>query len=287
MSFFEDIGRNNAQLSHLRTALAQLPHSIPLGNSKYNFEHYAPDPERVELYGSTEAALNNVLEVTFAPRGRKDESAPCPFEFQERGPGLVAVVDVPSSTNTENAKGDSEALDIDAGDYEDSPEPVAQGPGGRPIDTKLISLAIRCYKKDDPFKTHMFRCAGTNTGCTLKTNSHSTLFDVDLDSNGQKRKHDNSESQAEANPEPQDSDSDSEDNWLEESEDPEIERDPMYRSCDTRVLVGSEDAHLDAPRLLDLLSEKPVEGASRTPQLQDSTVPTPPGGPVQWAFALP
>ncbi|KAG1826150.1 uncharacterized protein BJ212DRAFT_1318326 [Suillus subaureus] len=41
MSFFEDIGRNNAQLSHLRTALAQLPHSIPLGNSKYNFEHYA------------------------------------------------------------------------------------------------------------------------------------------------------------------------------------------------------------------------------------------------------
>ncbi|KAG1792383.1 hypothetical protein EV424DRAFT_1286026, partial [Suillus variegatus] len=56
------------QLSHLRKALAQLPHSIPLGNSKYNFEHYAPDPERVELYGSTEAALNNVLEVTFAPR---------------------------------------------------------------------------------------------------------------------------------------------------------------------------------------------------------------------------
>ncbi|KAG0697715.1 hypothetical protein DFH29DRAFT_763150, partial [Suillus ampliporus] len=74
--------------------LAQLPHSIPLGNSKYNFEHYAPDPERVELYGSTEAALNNVLEVMFAPRGRKDESAPCLFEFQECGPGLVAVIDV-------------------------------------------------------------------------------------------------------------------------------------------------------------------------------------------------
>ncbi|KAG2090365.1 uncharacterized protein F5147DRAFT_764422 [Suillus discolor] len=149
MSFFEDIGRNNAQLSHLRTALTQLPHSIPLGNSKYNFEHYAPDPERVELYGSTD--------------GQKDESAPCPFEFQERGPGLVAVVDVLTAA---------------------------------------------------------------------------------------------------------DSNSDSEDNWLEESEDPEIERDPI------------EDAHLDAPRLLDLLSEKPVEGASRTPQIQDSTVPTPPGGPV-------
>ena len=113
----------------------------------------------------------------------------------------------------------------------------------------------------------------------------STLFDVNLDSNGHKRKHDNS--QAEANLESQGSNSDSEDNWLDESEDPEIEHDPMYRLCDTRVLVGSEDAHLDAPRLLDLLSEKPVEGASRTPQLQDSTVPTPSGGPVQWAFALP
>ncbi|KAG2342638.1 hypothetical protein BDR05DRAFT_867280, partial [Suillus weaverae] len=56
------------RLSHLRTALAQLPHSIPLGNSKYNFEHYAPNPDRVELYGSTEAALNSALEVMFAPR---------------------------------------------------------------------------------------------------------------------------------------------------------------------------------------------------------------------------
>ncbi|KAG0693578.1 hypothetical protein DFH29DRAFT_1084188 [Suillus ampliporus] len=464
MSFFEDIGRNKRTVEPPPNGTRTTSHSIPLGNSKYNFEHYAPDLERVELYGSTEAALNNVLEGH-----------------------------VPSSTNTENAKGDSEVLDIDAGDYEDLPEPVAQGPGGRPIDTKLISLAIRCYKKDDLSKTHMFRCAGTNTGCTtvwksknrvkrrilvhaatcehlprklkekldgglamdapsaksavlngvtatspkarhlspdvtvtaksqpsvaplakkarlealtaqlhadvvqlfcvgglppskvdlpewksmwlhavpsyvpvsaskleeyqipaeaalvrMKQLEHlrtcinlsitfdgqtthlpesvytihvitpdrrvyffegnegfgsitycrppiwlsrqhavlsnsswalmdpertkrppskptvkfrdldSTLFDVDLDSNGQKRKHDNSESQAEANPEPQDSNSDSEDNWLEESEDPEIERDPMYRSCDTRVLVGSEDAHLDAPRLLDLLSEKPV-----------------------------
>ncbi|KAG1764574.1 hypothetical protein EV702DRAFT_1204953 [Suillus placidus] len=198
MSFFNDIGCNNTWLSHLQTALTHLPHSIPLGNS--NFEHYAPDPERVELYGSTEAALNNALEVTCAP-------------------GLIAVVDVlmaalnefpnstllqkwvrdlyrtavyhykcakqpvPSPTNTENttaaataapltelgynnAKGDSEALNIDAGDYEDFPDPVAQGPGGHPIDTKLLSLAIRCYKKDDPSKAHMFHCAGTNTGCT-------------------------------------------------------------------------------------------------------------------------
>ncbi|KAG2148761.1 hypothetical protein DEU56DRAFT_753012, partial [Suillus clintonianus] len=198
MSFFHDVVRNDARLNHLRTALTQLPHSIPLGNSKYNFEHYVPDPDRVELYGSTEAALNNVLEVTFAPRGRKDESALCPFEFEEHGPcpnsALLqkwlrdlwrttvyhyncAKQSVPSPTNTENATAastaNSEALDIDAGDYEDLPEPVAQGPGGRPIDPKLLALTIRCYKKDDPSKAHMFRCAGTNTGCTTAWKSKS------------------------------------------------------------------------------------------------------------------
>jgi hypothetical protein len=38
----------------------------------------------------------------------------------------------------------------------------------------------------------------------------------------------------------------------------EIEHDPMYRSYDTRVLAGNEDAHLDAPRSLDSLSEKQI-----------------------------
>lgn len=94
MSFFSIISHNDKQLKRLRTALAHLPDDIPLGNSKYQFENFTPDPEKIELYGSDEAALNNALEVTFAPKGRKDEFAPCPFEFQERGPGLIAIVDV-------------------------------------------------------------------------------------------------------------------------------------------------------------------------------------------------
>jgi hypothetical protein len=53
-----------------------------------------------------------------------------------------------------------------------------------------------------------------------------------------------------------------------------------------RVLAGNEDAHLDVPQLFDLLSEKPVEGVSRAPQQQDTTIPMPSRGPVQWAFAL-
>ncbi|KAG2080281.1 uncharacterized protein F5147DRAFT_661346 [Suillus discolor] len=149
----EDIGRNNAQWSHLRKALAQL-HIVSPSETPNIILSTMLQIQRGSNSMQYEAALNNVLEVTFAPRGRKDESAPCPFEFQERGPGLVAVVDVltaalnefpdsvllrkwvhdlwrttiyhnecakqavPSSTtNTENAKGDSEALDIDAGTY--------------------------------------------------------------------------------------------------------------------------------------------------------------------------
>jgi hypothetical protein len=50
------------------------------------------------------------------------------------------------------------------------------------------------------------------------------------------------------------------DGWLEENKDPEIEYEPMYKSCDTRVLAGNEDTRLDPPGLLDLLSEKLVEG---------------------------
>ncbi|KAG2068378.1 hypothetical protein BDR04DRAFT_1103344 [Suillus decipiens] len=90
MSFFDNIRCNDAQLSHLRSALEQLSDIIPLGNSEYNFEYHAPDPDKVELYGSTEVALNNVLEVTFAPGGRKDESPTCP----RTRASLVAVVDV-------------------------------------------------------------------------------------------------------------------------------------------------------------------------------------------------
>ncbi|KAG2754086.1 hypothetical protein P692DRAFT_20721415, partial [Suillus brevipes Sb2] len=79
--------------SSLETALSHIPDNIPLGNQRYNFEHFS-DPEKIELYGTSEAAVNQELEVTFAPKGRRDDSAPCPFEFEERGPGLVAVVKV-------------------------------------------------------------------------------------------------------------------------------------------------------------------------------------------------
>jgi hypothetical protein len=62
------------------------------GTSLYDFRSFEPDPQLVELYGTNEAAVNNVLEVTFAPQGRTD--GPSPFSLLDQGPGLVAVVDV-------------------------------------------------------------------------------------------------------------------------------------------------------------------------------------------------
>ena len=80
-------------LKRHQTALTHLPSNIPRQAVKYHFKDWAPDPEEVETYGTSEAALNHALEVAFAPGGRKDATAPYPFKFEEQGPGLVAVVD--------------------------------------------------------------------------------------------------------------------------------------------------------------------------------------------------
>ena len=80
--FFGDLNRITQRLvNHLCTLLSHLLEFLPLSESpngaKYNFQYYIPDPEKVELYGTTEAALNNALEVTFAPNGRKGNNALC------------------------------------------------------------------------------------------------------------------------------------------------------------------------------------------------------------------
>jgi hypothetical protein len=79
-------------LHNLRNLLKILPSTIPTSALFYNFNGYAPNPDKLELYGSRESVLNQTLEVAFAPRRRKDGDRP--FKLLEQGPGLVAVVDV-------------------------------------------------------------------------------------------------------------------------------------------------------------------------------------------------
>jgi hypothetical protein len=86
-------------LSYLQSLLSQLPDTVPTSSVLYNFIAFAPDPDKVELYGAVEVAVNNALEITFAPNGRQEGS--CPFTLLEKGPGLVAVVEVLRKTLTE------------------------------------------------------------------------------------------------------------------------------------------------------------------------------------------
>ena len=59
---------------------------------KYHVKDWAPDPKVVETYGTSEAVLNHAQARSWnAQGGRKDETAPYPFKFEEQGPGLVAV----------------------------------------------------------------------------------------------------------------------------------------------------------------------------------------------------
>ncbi|KAG1849345.1 hypothetical protein C8R48DRAFT_778588 [Suillus tomentosus] len=77
------------------------------------------------------------------------------------------------------------------------------------------------------------------------------------------------------------------DGWLDEEEDPGFEHDPLYQGSDSQTFVGSQDAHLDSPCLLELLSDRPVEGSHTAPPQNESDTSTLPlGGPVQWAFTL-
>jgi hypothetical protein len=58
-------------------------------------------------------------------------------------------------------------------------------------------------------------------------------------------------------------------------------------SSDDQTLTVADDVYLDAPQLLDLLSDKPTAGGLKAPLEKEATVPLPSSGPVEWAFNLP
>lgn len=77
------------QLCRLHNVLSSLPESLAYSSQHYFFENFAPDPDAVEYTGSIEEGVNKALENILAPKGRIDS-----IELRERGPGLVAVVNV-------------------------------------------------------------------------------------------------------------------------------------------------------------------------------------------------
>jgi hypothetical protein len=78
------------ELIKLRHYLMHLPTSLPNTSNTYTFQTFTWDPEKAEDFGGIDAAVNHALEIAFCPQGRKRGS----IVLKERGPGLVAVVDV-------------------------------------------------------------------------------------------------------------------------------------------------------------------------------------------------
>ncbi|KAG2130735.1 hypothetical protein DEU56DRAFT_757806 [Suillus clintonianus] len=76
------------------------------------------------------------------------------------------------------------------------------------------------------------------------------------------------------------------DAWLDGSVNLVDEDDPGYLRCSNREFVSSEDARLDGPELLDLLSDKPIETAEAEDQSQTPgpSSQTAGGGPIAWKF---
>ncbi|KAG1811642.1 hypothetical protein EV424DRAFT_1557871 [Suillus variegatus] len=111
----------------------------------------------------------------------------------------------------------------------------------------------------------------------------SSYLEAEIDGHTRKRKHSADSAQTQEDLDPVSDD----DGWLDEEEDPGFERDPLCQGSDSQTFVGSQDAHLDSPCLLDLLSDRPVEGSHTAPPQNESDTSTLPlGGPVQWAFTL-
>ena len=77
-------------IAQLRLYLNSLSNSIPVpkpGESQYDFQHFAPDPEWVEDIGE-EHAVNRELEVRLGSRANG------PVELKEKGPSISSLADI-------------------------------------------------------------------------------------------------------------------------------------------------------------------------------------------------
>jgi hypothetical protein len=76
-------------LVRLKQLLENLPDDLLNSGFIYDFQDFVPDLEKVEMFGTREAAVNHALEVAFAPLRR--EEGPVLFLLLERGPALSCV----------------------------------------------------------------------------------------------------------------------------------------------------------------------------------------------------
>ncbi|KAG9316020.1 hypothetical protein JVU11DRAFT_3682 [Chiua virens] len=78
------------------------------------------------------------------------------------------------------------------------------------------------------------------------------------------------------------------DGWL-DGDNVAVESDPHFLACNDHSLVGGEQAKLDVPHLLDLLSDKPLELTSSTESTNSihKSSSRQVAAPVDWSFRFP
>ena len=65
----------------------------------------------------------------------------------------------------------------------------------------------------------------------------------------------------------------------------DLEDESDYKCCSTQMFLGSEDARLDAPKLLDLLSDRSIMiGTQNRSQMPGPSSIVADGDPVAWKF---
>jgi len=104
-----------------------------------------------------------------------------------------------------------------------------------------------------------------------------TIFGQEIDNNAENL-------ETEAGDQSEDSDT-----WLDNStiEFSDAEDESHYMCCSTQVFLGSKDARLDAPELLDLLSDRSIMiGAQNQSQVPSPSSIVAAGDPVAWKFSF-
>jgi len=81
---------HSEKLAYLRLLLHNLPDSVPFRNASSTVYNFSASEDDVADLGDENSAVNHALEISFGDRSKTKGIVP----IKEKGPGIIAVVDV-------------------------------------------------------------------------------------------------------------------------------------------------------------------------------------------------
>ena len=82
--------RHSNKLAHLQLLLHHLPDSVPFHDINSTMYNFSASEDDIADFGDVNSAINRTLEISFGNRSKMNGIVP----IKEKGPGIVAVVDV-------------------------------------------------------------------------------------------------------------------------------------------------------------------------------------------------